>query len=155
MLQIIIIYNTKKLWYFTSTKDKFQNYPATKSFTKLHATAAINLTSEKPIAAFKRDFPSARHNITTALFHNIFSTANLHNFLPTYTQNMTDLKARLHEQIFCGNFSVTNVFDRVDETTNNCWLLLNSRFEQRYLAQIKKARTLNHAFYMGDKNGSP
>ena len=54
-----------------------------------------------------------------------------------YTRKNAQLvKARLHEQIFCGNFSVTNVFDRVDERTNNCWSLFKSTFERRYLAQI-------------------
>ena len=30
------------------------------------------------------------------------------------------LKPRLHEQILCGNFCVTNIMDRVDWATNNC-----------------------------------
>ncbi len=34
--------------------------------------------------------------------------------------NISFLKPRLHEQILCGNFCVTNIMDRVDRATNNC-----------------------------------
>jgi hypothetical protein len=55
-------------------------------------------------------------------------------------------------------FYVTNVFGRVDETTN--WLLMHLIpgfkiiYEQQYLAQKNKARTLSHTStnMAGEKN---